>query len=166
MNTQNKSLSEVLLPLNTMLANGEILFASNDFECENWIHVRSFYQHHGVLYAVAKDFLGTFQGGISFSTTFVMCAAYCIRSQGTVINSKGELIATCKGGCWNFAPPGTKFSSKFPRQGQSDQNVNNDTGSTGNDCNDNNIQQAQRLTANYFYQWIRHIFPKKCSAVG
>jgi len=166
MKNQSKSLSEVLLPLNIMLSNGEILFVSNDSEQENWVHARGFYCYHGEMYVVAKDFFGLIRGGAICSDSFVACASYQINTQGTVINSRGELIAVCHNRRWTLVPPGTKRLSEFSREVQCDQNVDSDTRGTGNDCNDNNVQQPQRLTTNYFYQWIRRTFSKKRSAVG
>ena len=160
---ENQSIyqSEALLPLNTMLANGEILFVCNDREQENWIHARGFYCYHDEFYVVAKDFFGLIRGGAIYSDSFVACAAYRVNTQGTVINSRGKLIATCRDRRWTFTPPGTTLSSQFSRNVQSDQNVDDTSCKCREDSDSNNIQQPQRLTANNFYQWIRRIFSKK-----
>jgi len=165
---ENQSIyqSEALLPLNTMLANSEILFVCNDREQENWVHARGFYCYHDEFYVVAKDFFGLIRGGAIYSDSFVACAAYRINTQGTVINSRGELIAVCHDRRWTFAPPGTQLPNKSPSQVQGDQEIDDSTSDSCNNGNGENVQQSQRLTTNYFYQWIRRIFPKKRPSVG
>jgi hypothetical protein len=58
---QRKYYADILLRINTLLANGEILFVCNSHDAEMWMQAYAFYDYGGCLYAVTKDFTGVFR---------------------------------------------------------------------------------------------------------
>jgi len=106
---------EVILPLNTMLANGTALFVSNDRYLQHWIQVCAFY-HDGFVNAVVKDFMGIFYKDLfPTDTRFGKCDVFRLYVESTIINVDGELIATCRNGMWTFASPGTRLRDEIAR---------------------------------------------------
>ena len=164
--TKGESLcTEILLPLSTMLANGEILFMSNNNvyrdETENWIQVHAFYQYRGLLYAVTKDFAGLFQY-VQYQpgNPFVGCRSYHLTDGNIIINIKGEVVATCANHCWKLIPSGTTLA-EFTRDVQSQQNTNETGNKDGDQCHESNLHPPQRRTLNGVYQWLRRVCPNK-----
>lgn len=162
--------AEILLPLSTRLANGEILFVCDNTDSENWIQAYAFYQFRGGLYAMTKDFAGIFhRPPYQPSNSFIECRAYFLSSGSTIVNLNGEVIATCGTNCqWTLALPGTKLleaialRNEVARQIQCNQEINK----TCNNYHKNNIEPPQRLSLQNFYQWVRSVFTNKRPAVG
>jgi len=153
--------TDTLLPLSTMLANGEILFVCNRPGTENWIQVYAFYQHCGCLYAMTKDFAGLFHSPpYQQGNSFIECRSYYLPSGSVIINIKGEVVATHQNYRWTFAPPGTRLA-EFSHQIQGDQSVDDICNKDGNDNHNRNVEPPQRCSANRLYQWFRSVFPKK-----
>ena len=166
--TKNETLSkEVLLRLSTMLANGEILFVCNRVDLKTWIQAYAFYVYSDSLYVVTKDFTGIFRwASPSPNDQFVACSSHHLFSYCTIIDIKGNVIATCNDHEWTFAPPDTKLHNEFACQIQCNEDIHQDSDGTGNKGDENHFDPPQRMTNNNLYRWFRRIFTNKSPAVG
>ena len=160
MTKTNTLRTEVLLPLSTMLASGDILFVCNRSDSQTWMQVYAFYDYTGCLYAVTKDFAGIFQREPGQpSNPFIECRAYCLSNNAMVVNLKGEVVAVCRNYQWTLPPPETTLA-EFSSNVQSEQN----TDDACNESSDKNFNPSSRSTLNRLYQWLWRVFPNKSLA--
>jgi hypothetical protein len=158
--------SDILGRVNTLLADGEILFVCNRSDTEMWMQAHAFYDYGGCLYAVTKDFAGIFHKYPNQpSDPFIQCRAYHLSNEGVIVNLKGNVIAARKNYVWTLLPPGTMLE-EFLLQERSNPEVDESRNEGGNDDHRNDFKPSSRFPANFLYQWFRRIFPKKSPAVG
>ena len=160
--TKSESLcSEVLLPLSTMLANGEILFVCNRSDAQIWMQAYAFYDYTGCLYAVTKDFAGIFQREPGQpSNPFIECRAYFLSDDAIIVNIKGEVVAACNNYQWTLPLPGTTLA-EFTRNVQSQQNTDEAGNESSNRSSNKNLDPSSRCALKGLSQWLRRVFPNK-----
>jgi len=158
------SCKDVLLQLNTMLANGEILFVCDNAHADHWIQAYAFYHYGGSLYAVTKDFAGIFRRAPHQSSNpFVESRAYFLSDGSIIINIKGEVVATRGNYEWIQLPPNTA-SAEFLFQKRSDPKVDESRNNGSNGDNGYNFKPLSRRATNRLYHWFRRVFTNKSPA--